>query len=270
MFSDTYRVVEVGPGKRLKLQANEAAPGGKPFFETIELSKVGAAPMGDVIEISPTAPGRAIPEGYRLWTSAPRELVALRVGDLDPLVREALSLALDRTSLTQVLLQRRAEPAYTMLPGWLTGYAKLFVCEYNPVKAANLLSTVRLSMTELAYPADDPVLRAIAERIAVNARDANIPIRAVPGEGGVQIRRLTFHNSDPLSALGEMLGHEDRARMPDLQSVLDAEKELLDSGTWMPVVHLSRTWAISPRVRVFREPPGADLSFADLMPATSP
>jgi hypothetical protein len=249
------------PGKRIRLEANLQASGGRPFLDAIEITPAGSGSPADVLELAPTTFARSLPEGYRVWTAPPRELIAIS-GELNPLVRSALALSIDRQSLASVLLQRRAQPAWLMLPDWLTGYAQLFAAERDVAKASSLLSTVRLSPIDLGYPANDPLLRLIAERIALNAREAGILLRPAPGGASLTIRRLAFTGSDPLTALGSMLGTN--TRLPDLQSVLDAERELVGEGGFLPLVHLQRSWALGSRVRVYRTNDSGDLSFADL------
>jgi hypothetical protein len=252
---------DLAPGKRIRLEANLQAPKGRPFVDAIEITPTGSGTAADVIELAPTTPVRSLPEGYRLWTAPPRELIAIS-GDLSSLIRSALSLSIDRSSLASVLLQRRAHPAWLMLPDWLTGYAQVFATERDVPKASSLLSAVRLAPLDLGYPANDPLLRLIAERVALNAREAGILLRPKAGATTLTLKRLDFAGSDPLTALGIMLGTS--ARLPELQSVLDAERELTGEGGFLPLVHLQRSWALSPRVRMYRTNDSGDLSFPDL------
>src|SRR5581483_8701229 len=41
---------------------------------------------------------------------------------VDPRIREAISLAVSRSAISNVLLQRKSVPARGLLPQWLTGY----------------------------------------------------------------------------------------------------------------------------------------------------
>ena len=56
----------------------------------------------------------------------------------DPRFTQALSLAIDRAAIVNVLLQRQGEPAGSLLPQWLSGYAFLFPAEVNVVDAKKI------------------------------------------------------------------------------------------------------------------------------------
>jgi len=130
---------------RIKFQANEGAWSGRPFVDFVEVAlgepalrqlldlQVGKA---DIAEIAPDLVRKGRQEGLRIWNSAPQTLVALRFDDaLDApasdQLREALWLALDRDTMANVLLQREAQPADSLLPQWLSGYAFLFESAMN-------------------------------------------------------------------------------------------------------------------------------------------
>ena len=85
----------------------------------------------DLIEVAPEQAHRAVGEGRHIENSAPGELMALvfarvRQSADERRLREALALSLDRTALSNVLLQGGGEPAGGLLPNWMTGYAFLF------------------------------------------------------------------------------------------------------------------------------------------------
>ena len=58
----------------------------------------------------------------------------------DARVREALALAVDRTSIHRVLLQRQGEVSGSLLPQWLSGYAFLFPDSADLARARALMA----------------------------------------------------------------------------------------------------------------------------------
>ncbi len=115
--------------------------------------------------------------GRRLWSSAPVRLVALVFGPRvdDPRVREALALAVDRDAIHSVLLQRQGEISGALLPQWLSGL-RVSISRPPPISIARARSPAAslASARTLSLAVDDPALRRIADRIALNARDAGL------------------------------------------------------------------------------------------------
>ena len=106
-------------------------PGGRPFLDGIEIQlgrplrdqsvdlELGKT---DIVELGPNELRRPAP-GRRVWSSSPVRLMALLFGPRieDARIREALSLAVDRTAIHSVLLQRQGELSGALLPQWLSG-----------------------------------------------------------------------------------------------------------------------------------------------------
>src|SRR5262249_11899497 len=99
---------------------------------------------------------------------------------VDPRVREALGLAINRAAISNVLFQRRGIPAAGLLPQWLTGYEFMFGGATNLARAkelrADAAAFVVISPITLAYDFSDPLAKLVAERIAVDAREAGIVV----------------------------------------------------------------------------------------------
>src|SRR5439155_18675399 len=115
----------------------------------------------------------------------------------DARIREAIALTIDRTAISRVLLQKQAEAAPSLLPQWMTGYNFLFTSQPDIERARKLRNeAVRNGAVSisLAYDVGDNVSRAIAERIAVNAREANITLQTF-GE-----KNLTLDSASNTSA----------------------------------------------------------------------
>ena len=88
--------------------------------------------------------------------------------------------------MNSVLLQGGGEPAATLLPGRMTGYAFLFPAGGDMRQAQLIRGEVpQAPAWTLSYDADDPLARVIAERIALNASDAGLRLQpANSGEPG--------------------------------------------------------------------------------------
>ena len=87
--------------------------------------------------------------------------------------------------MANVLLQREASPAPTLLSHWLSGYAFLFGTPMNLDRAKLIRSALPASMASgvgpfrlRVDPAGDSV-KLLGEHVAVNARQANIGLDSI-------------------------------------------------------------------------------------------
>lgn len=271
-----FLVAEWQPGRRAVLAAYDEYWGGRPYVDTIEIEmgrllreqlidlELGKA---DVVEIGLDQVRRAAQEGQKTVVSSPAELMALRFVPARPSVedarlREALALSIDRTAIHAILLQRQGEPAAGLLPQWLSGYAFLFPATGDPVRAKQLRAELASPPTfALGYDAADPLARAVADRIAVNARDAGISVQVV-GEGpeaeaGVDVRLLLsgLCSTDPRTALAGLARFlQDPAAQTRAESVVpedlyEVETAMLEGFRVIPLFHLPEVYGLSPRVR---------------------
>ena len=185
---------------RIKFRANEEAWSGRPFLDAIDVT-LGEPPLrqlydlqigkADLAEIAPDLVRKARLENVRIWSSAPNTLLALRFDDAQPAaaderLREALSLSLDRDTMANVLLQRQAQPAAALLPQWLSGYAFLFGSPMSLERAKELrapLPANEAGGTEplrLRVDSSGDLMKLLGERVAVNARQANLSVQVLP------------------------------------------------------------------------------------------
>ncbi|MDE3167433.1 MAG: hypothetical protein KGN36_16645, partial [Acidobacteriota bacterium] len=192
------------------------------------------------------------PAGRKLWTSSPVRVLALvfspRVEDAR--LREALALSVDRAAIHAVLLQRQGEVSGALLPQWLTGYAFLFPTAQDLPRARALAANPR----PLTIAPDDPAARAIAERIALNARDAGITLTVTTQPASADLRLTGFRvaSADPAKALAAMaaaLGAPEPARLDSAEALFNAERALLDGFKVIPLLHLPDVYGAAPRVR---------------------
>lgn len=181
----------------LKFRANDDAWAGRPFVDVVEVTlgapglrgildlQVGRA---DLVELAPDLVRKARQDNLRIWSSAPGTLLALRFDNAQPTgaddnLREAIDLALDRETMANVLLQREAQPAAALLPQWLTGYAFLFGSPMNLNRAREIRASLPANEAGAAQPlslrvdASGDLMKLLGERVAVNARQANLAVQ---------------------------------------------------------------------------------------------
>ena len=250
-----FRVTAWEPGRRLSLAAVEDYWGGRPFLDSVVINLSAARVVSDIFEIPFATSHRVLPERVRIWTSPPHELVALVADRVQPEVWEALALSIDRAPIVNVLAQRKAEAAFGLLPQWLSGYAFLFLAPTDIARAKDMVSRLRLSPLTLTYAANDGFARSVAERVAVNARDAGIMLQPAPAAGG-NLRLIRWPLESPaaaaeLSRLADLLGLGDRASSLDParpETMYAAERALLEAQRVIPVCYLPDVYGIAPRV----------------------
>jgi hypothetical protein len=251
-----FTISEWQGGRRAVYTAVEDAPGGRPFIDSIEI-QLGRAlrdrtvdlDLGrtDVVNFGPTE-SRRVGAGRKLWNSAPVRVIALvfnqRVDDAR--VREALALAVDRTAIYNVLLQRQGEISGALLPQWLSGYAFLFPTTADVARARTLASGRTLTLAS-----ED---RAIADRIALNARDAGLTVTVVPANtpADVRLAEARIVSSDPAHALpvvAAALGLPEPPRAETADALFAAERSLLEGYRVIPLFHVPDVYGAGPRVK---------------------
>lgn len=250
-----FRVTAWEPGRRMMLSAFDDYWGGRPFLDAVSIEFAGARGHADLFDI-PVGPARRIlPEGLATWSSEPRTLVAILGANADPTLLQALALSIDRAPIVNVLAQHKGDAAFGLLPQWLTGYAFLFESTPDLMRAKQLASQLRLEPMRLSYPSNDLFLRSVAERVALNARDAGIAIRPAPGGTG-NLRLLEWpvestDAADGLKHIAELMGAGDRANRLDAakpETWYELERSLLEEHRIIPLVYLRETYGIAPRV----------------------
>jgi len=178
-----------------------------------------------------------------------------------------LARSLDRAAITTVLLQRQGEPAASLLPQWMSGYAFLFPTAPDLARARQLRSELSTALPlTLAYDSADPLGQAVAERIALNARDAGLTVRpfgemmaARPGNADLRLVHVRLGSADPGAALAEVavaLELSAPARGPGLaapEQLYDSERALLQDFRVVPLFHLPEAFALSARVHDWAE-----------------
>jgi ABC-type transport system substrate-binding protein len=245
-----FRATVWEPGHKLVLAAFEDYWGGRPFLDSVTVNLGTTRETGDVFDIPFSQTRRVLPERIRIWGSPVRELIALVSESVQSDIWQALALAIDRAPIVNVLTQRRGEAAFGMLPQWLSGYAFLF-----SAPGKQTVPQLRTAPLTLSYPANDGFARAVAERVALNARDAGIILQPTPNPGGAaRVVRWPLESIDgaaELSRIAGMLGIPDRANSVNSarpETLYEAERALLDARRVIPLVYLPEVYGVAPRV----------------------
>jgi peptide/nickel transport system substrate-binding protein len=247
-------------GRLAVYEADENAAGGRPFLDRVEIQmgrplrdQAGDLDLGkaDIVELGPNELRRQ-PAGRRVWTSSPVRVLALVFNPRfdDARVREALALAVDRSAIHNVLLQRQGEISGALLPQWLSGYAFLFPAAADLGRARQLAAGAR----PITLGVSDPAARPIAERIALNARDAGLTVSVTsqPGSADVSLVELRISSTDPAKALAELAAALGLPREPPPntpEQTYAAERALLEGFRVIPLIHLPDVYGVGPRVR---------------------
>jgi hypothetical protein len=251
-------------GRRAVYAADENAAGGRPFADTVEIEM--ARPLRDqsidlelgktdVVELGPSELRRQ-PAGRKVWASAPVRLVALVFGSRveDARVREALALAVDRAAIHNVLLQRQGEVSAALLPQWLSGYAFLFPTAADAARARTLVAGLPPAVRAISLGVEDPAARPIAERIALNARDAGLAVSVATQAAGADVRlvEVRIGSLDPALALAgaaASLGLSEPPRADSPEALYAVERTLLEGFRVIPLFHLPEVYGVNPRVK---------------------
>src|SRR5579864_866383 len=278
----SYKLNQWQAGEHAQFTANEDYWGGRPFADSIEF-QMGSTLREQLMDrqLGPYAATelnvdqiRAIEQNNQtVNVSRPGDLLAIvflqpdsggRPGKkpVDPRVRQALGLAINRAAISNVIFQRRGIPASGLLPQWLTGYEFLFGGATNLDRAkelrADAAAFVVISPIALAYDFSDPLAKLAAERIAVDAREAGIIVQPY-GELHINSKAARASiNADavllrtPLQALDPSVALA--ARIDDLglaqenvpailaamrpEDLVEIERKVVESNRVLPIAHV--------------------------------
>jgi hypothetical protein len=295
--SGAFRIAEWEPGKRVALAASETYRGGRAFVDSIEI-QMGRPARDRLLDLEagntdfaqiPAEQARSASEhGVRVSASDPDELVAVVFVAGHPIAedahaREALARSIDRAAIVNFILQKEGQLAGGLLPQWSSGTAFLFSTAPDSAAAKQLWSQIVGSPAiVLGYDSGDSLEQSVAERIAVNAREAGISIAAEsvtnPGSTSpncdarlMRVRMPSPHPREALVNLVAMLGPTaalDVAPLPagvSSDQVLARERAIVSSYRVVPLVWLPQVYGLSARVRDWNAPaPGESWPFADV------
>jgi peptide/nickel transport system substrate-binding protein len=298
-----FRVAEWPAGDvsgRVAFTANESCWVGRPFADRIEVTmgvdpqqQANAIALGqaDVVELPAADVRRAAQRGVRTVSSDSVELFALqfdtsRPGVQDARIRQAISLAIDRASIADVVLQRHGVPAGGLLPNWLSGYAFLFPSALDLPRAKELLAATRREVSRsvplvLVYDSGDAEARAVAERVAVNLKEARIAVQISGQTAGnaskstvadMRLVRQRITSPDTAVALPALLAslEEPITVLEALEQSYAAERAPIDAFRVIPLVHISESYGLSPQVRDWMAPRWGGWRLEDVWLAPAP
>ena len=264
-----FQIVEWAPGKNLRLSANENYWHGRPYLDAIEIEmgrdfreQVTALEVGraDLVEIPAEQVRRVQQQAHQLASSAKIELMALVFSadvdsDKEKDLRDALGLSVERGSIRNVLLQGTGDASGGVLPTWMSGYGFIFPANANLEKARQIRAQYRIVPTwTLGYDGSDVLARLVAERIALNGKDAGFSLQPTPSNHvDIHLARLALASSDPWIALKELeesLGKIDvQIKYGSIEELYAAERDLLNSRRVIPLFHLPMTYAAGPKLK---------------------
>jgi len=278
-----FHVTDWQPGKKLTLTAEENCWRGRPFLDSIEVEmgksfreQMTELDLGkaDLVEIAAEQERRASQEGHHLTSSAPLELLALVFAREvatpdDKLLREALALSVERASIRNVLLQGSGQPTAGILPTWMSGYGFVFSTAADLPRARQEREQIRtVSAWSIGYDGSDPVSRLLAERIALNARDAGLtlqPTSTAPAD--LRLVRIPLNSPDPWIALEDVAA---RCGLPaangnggSAEDLYAAERALLATQRIIPLFHLSASYAASGNLKNWKLRPDGSWDLGD-------
>jgi len=264
-----FHIVDWQGGRKVSLAAEESYWGGRPFMDAIEIElgksfhdqalslQLGRA---ELVDVAAEQSHRGAADGKQVASSSPMELVALVFGreaqsPEDKSLREALALSVERASIRSVLLQGAGEPAASILPDWMSGYGFVFPVDADLVRARHLREQVRtVPVWGLGYDANDPLARLLAERVALNARDAGLAVQpTVSATPDVRLVRIPLAGAGGRISLAEVAGVLGLMR-PQIGGdsageLYSVERAMLDTNRIIPLFHLPVAYAAAANLK---------------------
>jgi peptide/nickel transport system substrate-binding protein len=287
-----FRVVDWQPGKKLTLAANEDCWRGRPFLDTIEIEmgksfreQMTALELGkaDLVEVAPEqthlfsqnqfSQNRDAQAGHRLASSVPVELLALvfardAASPDEKLLREALAWSVERGSIKSVLLQGAGQPSASLLPNWMSGYGFVFQAGADLARARQAREQVHTAPTwTIGYGDADPVDRLLAERIALNARDAGLSLQpSSAANADLRLVRIPLASADPwiaLASVATLAGMPAGKTRGAVEELYAAELAVLAPQRVIPLFHLPVSYAAAGTLRNWGVRPDGSWTLAD-------
>jgi peptide/nickel transport system substrate-binding protein len=278
-----FHIVDWQAGKKLTLAAEEGYWRGRPFLDGIEIEmgrslrdQMTALELGraDLVEIAPEQAHRVSLDARRLANSAPMELLALLfTRDVqtpgEKSLRDALAWSVERGSIRSVLLQGAGQSAAGVLPTWMSGYGFIFSTDADLVRARHAREQVRTIPTwTVGYDSGDAVSRLLAERVALNGKDAGLALQPTSAStADLRLVRIPLASADPWIALagvasvaGAPVPKSEGSSVEDLYA---AEQAMLATQRIIPLFHLPVTYAASASLKNWTLRPDGSWNLAD-------
>lgn len=282
-----FRMEQTGTGV-MALRAHDDYWGGRPFVDAIQI-RMGRSPAeqladleggrADMVSVQPADVRRLEQRQLRVAVSRPLELFALvfeapLATPADDALRRTLASAIDRAAIARVVLQGQAEPADALLPQWLSGYAPFVLARLGQPMARSVVAGLPSGRRALALRVapSDTTAQAIAQRIAVNAREAGftLTVQAPAGLGprfDLRIVRLPVAPTIPGRAIAALMTDFGPRTMllagkvsapgpgSPLEEVARVERTLLEHDVIVPIVHVPALYGLGQRLESWNGPP---------------
>jgi peptide/nickel transport system substrate-binding protein len=266
-----FKIADWQPGKKLALAADENCWHGRPFVDAIEVEmgktfrdQMTALELGkaDLVEAAVEQMHRMTQEGRRVTSSTPIELLALVftrdvASPEEKLLREALALSVERGSIRSVLLQGAGQPAASILPNWMSGYGFVFPTDADLPQARQAREKAHIVPSwTLGYDGSDSLARLVAERIALNAKDAGLSLQtSTAGNADLRFVRIPMASPDAwiaLSNVAALMGTTAGKEGSTAEDLYASEVALLSTERIIPLFHLPVSYAASASLNNWR------------------
>ena len=272
----------------LSLAAVDDAWQGRPFVDAIEITGRRvvrtqwldlSAGRADVVDVPVEAARQAQQEHLNVVQSENCDLLALSIarnGELaEDAQREAISLAVDRAVLYNVIFQKQGEMTASLLPDAFTGYGFLFPVARDLVRAQGLHGAGGGAPLTLVVEDTSAPMQLAADRIALNLREAGFHVQvathginADPGStSDLELKRIHLESADAQAALEQMLtafGQTLTDESADPVVIYRQEAAFTQTHQVVPLLYLPRSYAVGGRVHGLRLSPDGTPLFADV------
>jgi hypothetical protein len=194
--------------------------------------------------------------------------------------------------MANVLLQRQALPTAALLPQWLSGYAFLFDRPLSLDRAKEIRASLPGNVAGASEPlrlhvdSSGDLMKLLGERVAVNARQANLSVQvllphdagnssALPSiksaPAGLHLFAWHFDTISPraeLDALARQFAFQESGEgtqgVSDPEQLFALERRLLDERRILPLVVLPEYIGVAGNVRNWSPAPWGEWRLADV------
>jgi peptide/nickel transport system substrate-binding protein len=261
--------VSASAGNIVSLTANESCWQGRPFLDQISITTHRAVRdqwmdltlgRADIVEVRAEEIKQAQRQRLTVVVSPPVQTLVLQLSTngllANPLLRTSIAYAVDRGAISNVIFQKQGEVTASLLPKSLTGYAFLFPTERDLNKSTQVRGGLKTGTLILAAEGD-ATMQLTAQRLSLNLHEAGWTVQIAPGktsQADLVLRKLPIAGADAPGVLARILlaaGTPAAVVGPDPQALYQAERDILNQHTLVPLLDLPRAYALGGRVHNF-------------------